>query len=38
MDGTPALIELFNELKKLVTYLPLLAVFGTNKPTSLEID
>ena len=37
MAWTPALMELFNELKKGVTYSPVLARFDPDKPTLLQI-
>ena len=36
MAWTPALIELFNELKKVVTSSPVLAIFDPDKTTFLK--
>ena len=36
MAWTPELMELFDELKKGVTYLPVLVIFDPNKKTLLK--
>ena len=38
MVRTPALIELFDELKKGVKFSPVLAIFYPDKPTFLKTD
>ena len=38
MAWTPALLEVFNKLKKRVTYSPVLDIFDPNKTTFLKTD